>query len=68
MRTLELQVANTNQAPVLLPLPLQLVYEGDTLGFTVQGVDPYSFSYTVRNMGSAVPSTLRTGGICSQAS
>ncbi|MER2625129.1 MAG: putative Ig domain-containing protein, partial [Accumulibacter sp.] len=38
-RTLEVAVANVNQAPRLLPLPLQLVNEGETLNFTVRAAD-----------------------------
>ncbi|MDB5858608.1 MAG: hypothetical protein JWQ76_2297, partial [Ramlibacter sp.] len=38
-RTIDITVANTNQAPRLLPLPLQLVSEGDTIGFVVRPVD-----------------------------
>jgi hypothetical protein len=38
-RTLEVAVANVNQAPRLLPLPLQLVNEGETLHFTVRAAD-----------------------------
>jgi hypothetical protein len=39
-RSFEIQVANLNQTPRLLPLPLQLVRESDTLGFTVRAADP----------------------------
>ncbi|HEV6968357.1 Ig-like domain-containing protein [Roseateles sp.] len=38
-RELEIVVANVNQAPVLLPMPLQLVPEGQTLGFTMRTTD-----------------------------
>ena len=38
-RQLQISVANTNQAPVVLPMPMQLVYEGQTLGFTVLAQD-----------------------------
>jgi len=38
-RTLELTVRNVNQAPIVLPMPLQLVQEGQTLSFTVRGYD-----------------------------
>ncbi|WP_291853752.1 Ig-like domain-containing protein [Accumulibacter sp.] len=39
-RQVELVVANANQPPQLLPMPLQLVREGETLGFTVRATDP----------------------------
>ena len=32
-------MSNTNQAPIILPAPLQLVHEGETLGFTVRSID-----------------------------
>jgi hypothetical protein len=35
----DVTVANTNQAPQILPMPLQLVSEGQTLSFTTLGVD-----------------------------
>lgn len=38
-RELLISVANVNQTPRILPVPLQLVSEGDTLSFTVRGVD-----------------------------
>jgi hypothetical protein len=38
-RALEITVANTNRSPRLLPLPLQLVQEGETLDFTLRAVD-----------------------------
>ncbi|WP_410472981.1 putative Ig domain-containing protein [Faucicola mancuniensis] len=38
-RQVRIDVANTNQAPVLLPMPMQLVYEGQTLGFSVMAQD-----------------------------
>jgi YD repeat-containing protein len=38
-RTIELVVSNSNQAPVLLPLPLQLVRENQTLAFSVKASD-----------------------------
>jgi hypothetical protein len=38
-RELEIVVANVNQAPVLLPMPLQLVPEGQTLSFTMRTTD-----------------------------
>ena len=38
-REIALTVRNRNQAPRLLPLPLQLVQEGQTLAFTVRAVD-----------------------------
>jgi hypothetical protein len=38
-RTLEIQVANVNQTPRILPLPLQLLREGETLAFTVKSAD-----------------------------
>lgn len=37
--TFEVTVDNTNQTPQILPMPLQLVIEGDTLSFTTLGVD-----------------------------
>src|SRR5690606_2907378 len=37
--TIQVQVANVNQTPQLLPMPLQLVQEGQTLGFTLTAVD-----------------------------
>jgi hypothetical protein len=40
LHTFEVTVANTNQAPKILPLPLQLVNEGDTVNFTVLAADP----------------------------
>ena len=39
-REIELTVANVNQAPRVLPLPLQLIQEGETLAFTVRSADP----------------------------
>ena len=39
VHTFEVTVANTNQAPQILPMPLQLVNEGETLSFTTLGVD-----------------------------
>jgi hypothetical protein len=38
-RAIELQVANVNQTPRIPAIPLQLVREGETIGFTVRGVD-----------------------------
>ncbi|MDR0673568.1 MAG: putative Ig domain-containing protein, partial [Zoogloeaceae bacterium] len=38
-RVLEIAVANVNRAPVLLPLPLQLGYEGETIGFGLKAAD-----------------------------
>ncbi|MCM8597201.1 MAG: putative Ig domain-containing protein, partial [Candidatus Accumulibacter sp.] len=38
-RQIEISVANVNQAPRLLPIPLQLVDEGHTLSFTVRAFD-----------------------------
>ena len=38
-RELLITVANVNQTPRILPLPLQLVSEGETLSFSVRGVD-----------------------------
>ena len=38
-RTIELVVRNVNQAPRLLPVPLQLVQEGQTLAFTMLAGD-----------------------------
>ncbi|HAY08472.1 MAG TPA: hypothetical protein DCY18_00805, partial [Thauera sp.] len=40
VRNVEIAVANVNQAPRILPLPLQLVQEGMTVGFTVRAIDP----------------------------
>jgi hypothetical protein len=48
-----LQVANTNQAPRILPTPLQLVREGETLGFTVQNVDQDGDPVTIRLLRDA---------------
>ncbi len=39
-QTFEVTVTNTNQAPKILPMPLQLVNEGDTVSFTVLAADP----------------------------
>jgi hypothetical protein len=39
VNTFEVMVANTNQAPLILPMPRQLASEGDTLSFTTLGVD-----------------------------
>jgi Putative Ig domain len=39
-REIEVKVANVNQAPRVLPLPLQLIQEGETLAFTVRAADP----------------------------
>jgi subtilase family serine protease len=39
-RSFEIQVANTNQTPRLLPVPLQLVSEGETVSFTIRSLDP----------------------------
>ncbi|HEX8964211.1 MAG TPA: putative Ig domain-containing protein, partial [Rhodocyclaceae bacterium] len=39
-RSIELTVANVNQTPRILPMPLQLVTEGDTLGFNLVAGDP----------------------------
>jgi len=39
VHSFDVTVANTNQAPQILPMPLQLVTEGDTLSFTTLGVD-----------------------------
>jgi len=39
VRTFEIAVANFNQTPRILPMPLQLVSEGDTLSFTVRTGD-----------------------------
>jgi hypothetical protein len=39
VREIDLVVANVNQAPTILPLPLQLTQEGLTLGFTVRASD-----------------------------
>ncbi|MFO0444029.1 MAG: putative Ig domain-containing protein, partial [Betaproteobacteria bacterium] len=41
-REIELRVRNVNQAPQLLPLPLQLVAEGDALLFQLRASDPDS--------------------------
>jgi hypothetical protein len=38
-RDIDLVVGNLNQAPALLPVPLQLVQEGQTVAFTVQAAD-----------------------------
>ena len=38
-REIDVVVRNVNQAPRLLPMPLQLVPEGQTLAFTMLGVD-----------------------------
>ncbi|HET7864109.1 MAG TPA: putative Ig domain-containing protein, partial [Burkholderiaceae bacterium] len=38
-REIDLAVANVNQAPSLLPMPLQLVQEGQTLAFTMLAAD-----------------------------
>ncbi|MDD2761989.1 MAG: hypothetical protein PHH11_17065, partial [Methylomonas sp.] len=38
-RTVEIAVVNVNQTPKILPMPLQLVSEGDTLGFNLLGAD-----------------------------
>ncbi|MDH3209385.1 MAG: Ig domain-containing protein, partial [Burkholderiaceae bacterium] len=38
-RDIELTVRNTNQAPRLLPVPLQLAQEGQTLAFTILAAD-----------------------------
>ena len=38
-RTFEVAVANFNQAPRILPMPLQLVNEGETLSFTMRTGD-----------------------------
>lgn len=38
-RSLNIQVANVNQTPRILPTPLQLIQEGETLAFNLQGVD-----------------------------
>jgi hypothetical protein len=40
LHTFEVTVANTNQAPKILPLPLQLVNEGNTVSFTMIAADP----------------------------
>ncbi|MDK2126935.1 putative Ig domain-containing protein, partial [Parachitinimonas caeni] len=37
--TVEIEVVNTNQAPQLLPMPLQLVREGETLSFRLTASD-----------------------------
>ena len=39
MRTLEIRVRNVNQMPVLIPQPLKLVSEGDTVAFGLRGSD-----------------------------
>jgi hypothetical protein len=39
-RDFEIIVANANQAPRILPMPLQLINEGETLAFTVVAADP----------------------------
>jgi hypothetical protein len=36
---IEVQVAQVNQAPQVMPMPVQLVREGETLGFTVSSFD-----------------------------
>jgi len=38
-RDIEIVVANANQAPRILPMPLQLINEGETLAFTVVAAD-----------------------------
>ncbi|MFT5960936.1 MAG: VCBS repeat-containing protein, partial [Burkholderiaceae bacterium] len=38
-RSFEISVADLNQAPRILPMPLQLVREGDTLSFTLRAGD-----------------------------
>jgi len=38
-RSFEVHVANVDQAPTILPLPLQLVDEGSTIGFSLRTVD-----------------------------
>jgi Putative Ig domain len=38
-RSFEITVANANQVPQILPMPPQLVNEGDTLGFTLTAAD-----------------------------
>ena len=38
-RDIEIAVADTNQAPQILPIPLQLIDEGETLAFTVVASD-----------------------------
>ena len=38
-RAIEIVVANANQAPRILPMPLQLIEEGETLAFTVVASD-----------------------------
>jgi len=39
-RPVELVIGDTNQAPAIVPLPLQLVREGDTLNFSLIAGDP----------------------------
>ncbi|HCZ13964.1 MAG TPA: hypothetical protein DHV85_05060, partial [Candidatus Accumulibacter sp.] len=39
-RLVEITVANVNQAPRILPMPLQLIDEGETLAFTLVATDP----------------------------
>ena len=38
--TFDIAVANTNQAPRILPMPLQLISEGELLNFRILGGDP----------------------------
>ncbi|MFO1403446.1 MAG: hypothetical protein U1E96_02585 [Azonexus sp.] len=38
-RTVEIAVANVNQTPRLMPLPLHRINEGETLAFTVRAAD-----------------------------
>ncbi|WP_346950351.1 Ig-like domain-containing protein, partial [Dyella sp.] len=38
-RSFEVHVANVNQAPQILPMPMQLVNEGDTLSFNLRAID-----------------------------
>ena len=38
-KTIEIQVANFNQTPRILPMPLQLVSEGETVSFTLRAGD-----------------------------
>ncbi|MBK6595654.1 MAG: putative Ig domain-containing protein [Burkholderiales bacterium] len=38
-RTFEITVANVNQTPRILPMPLQLVNEGETLSFVLRAAD-----------------------------
>ena len=38
-RSFEITVANVNQTPRILPIPLQLVNEGETLSFTLRAAD-----------------------------